>query len=135
MIYLLDGIEFASAEHPPFEVTLDPAQLDTKVRNLKSGNHVLTVTVQDKEGNKKPQSETVLLAFEGKDTTPDTEEVKEANDATDKQTITRNPQSGASDVVPLSRNLAATISGKSWYDFDSQFADFIRHSTSSTAST
>ena len=131
VIYLLDGIEFASAEHPPFEVTLDPAQLDTKVRNLKSGNHVLTVTVQDKEGNKKPQSETVLLAFESKDTTPDTEEVKEANDATDKQTITRNQQSGASDVVPLSRNLAATISGKSWYDFDSQFADVIRRSTSS----
>ncbi|HST23544.1 MAG TPA: FHA domain-containing protein [Blastocatellia bacterium] len=128
VIYLLDGIEFASAEHPPFEVTLDPAQLDTKVRNLKSGNHVLTVTVQDKEGNKKPQSETVLLAFESK---PDAEEVKETNDTTDKQTITRNLQSGASDVVPLSRNLAATISGKSWYDFDSQFADGIRRSTNS----
>jgi hypothetical protein len=128
VIYLLDGIEFASAEHPPFEVTLDPAQLDTKVRNLKSGNHVLTVTVQDKEGNKKPQSETVLLAFESK---PDAEEVKETNDTIDKQTITRNLQSGASDVVPLSRNLAATISGKSWYDFDSQFADGIRRSTNS----
>ena len=128
VIYLLDGIEFASAEHPPFEVTLDPAQLDTKVRNLKSGNHVLTVTVQDKDGNKKPQSETVLLAFESK---PDAEEVKESNNAPDKRTITQNPQSGASDVVPLSRNLAATISGKSWYDFDSQFADGIRRLTSS----
>ncbi len=128
VIYLLDGIEFASAEHPPFEATLDPAQLDTKVRNLKSGNHVLTVTVQDKDGNKKPQSESVLLAFESK---PDTEEVKESNEATDKQIITRNLQTSASDVVPLSRNLAATISGKSWYDFDSQFADFIRRLTSS----
>ena len=128
VIYLLDGIEFAIAEHPPFEVTLDPAQLDAKVRNLKSGNHVLTVTVQDKEGNKKPQSETVLLAFESK---PDAEEVKEANDTTDKQTITRNLQSSASDVVPLSRNLAATISGKSWYDFDAQFADGIRRLTGS----
>ena len=34
-------------------------------------------------------------------------------------------------MVPLSRNLAATISGKSWYDFDSQFADGIRRSTNS----
>jgi hypothetical protein len=126
VIYLLDGIEFASAEHPPFEVTLDPAQLGTKVRNLKSGNHVLTVTVQDKDGNKNPQSETVLLAFESK---PDTEEVKGPSDESNKQTLPRNPQSGASDVVPLSRNLAATVSGKSWYDFDSQFADGIRRQT------
>lgn len=129
VIYMLDGIEFASAEHPPFEALLDPAQLDTKIRNLKSGNHVLTVTVQDKAGNKKPQPETVLLAFESKDAAPGTEERKVTNDAPDKQTITQNPQSGASDVVPLSRNLAATISGKSWYDFDSQFADGIRRST------
>jgi hypothetical protein len=131
VIFLLDGVEFASAIHPPFEVTLDPAQLDAKVRNLKSGNHVLTVTVQDKEGNKKPQSETVLLAFETKDATGDTGEVKEPGDETGKQTVTRNQQSGASDVVPLSRNLAATISGKSWYDFDQQFADGIRRLTGS----
>lgn len=130
VIYLLDGVEFASAEHPPFEVTLDPAQLGAKVRNLKSGSHVLTVTVQDKAGNKRPQSETVLLAFESRDATPDAGDVKTPDATSDKQTITRNPQPGASDVVPLSRNLAATISGKSWYDFDPQFADDINRSTS-----
>lgn len=131
VFYLLDGIEFASAEHPPFEVTLDPAQLDTKVRNLKSGNHVLTVTVQDKDGNKKPQAETVLLAFENKESAAGAGEVKESGTESNKQTVTPNTQSGASDVVPLSRNLAATISGKSWYDFDSQFADGIRRLTNS----
>jgi FHA domain/Transglycosylase SLT domain/Bacterial Ig domain len=131
VFYLLDGIEFASAEHPPFEVTLDPAQLDTKVRNLKSGNHVLTVTVQDKDGNKKPQSETVLLAFESKEPIADAGRAKESGTESNKQTITPETRSGASDVVPLSRNLAATISGKSWYDFDSQFADVIRRLTDS----
>jgi pSer/pThr/pTyr-binding forkhead associated (FHA) protein len=131
VFYLLDGIEFASAEHPPFEVTLDPAQLDTKVRNLKSGNHVLTVTVQDKEGNKKPQSETVLLAFESKETAADAGEAKEPSAESNKQVVTQSAQSSASDVVALSRNLAAAISGKSFYDFDSQFADGIRRQTNS----
>jgi len=47
VIYLLDGVAFTSADYPPFEATLDPAQLEAKVRNLDSGNHVLTVIVQE----------------------------------------------------------------------------------------
>jgi len=129
VIYLLDGVEFASAEYPPFEVTLDPAQLGTKVRNLGSGNHVLTVTVQDKEGNQKPQSDTVLLAFDTSDTPADNRDLKKPGDEPDQKPIMQGTPSSQSDVIPLSRNLAATISGKSWYDFDAQFADEIRRRT------
>ena len=64
VIYLIDGVRVASSDYPPFEVTLDPAELKTKVRNLDSGNHVLTLTVQDKDGNNIPQPETILLAFD-----------------------------------------------------------------------
>jgi pSer/pThr/pTyr-binding forkhead associated (FHA) protein len=129
VIYLLDGVEFASAEYPPFEVTLDPVQLGTKVRNLGSGNHVLTVTVQDKDGNQKPQPESVLLAFDTSDTPADNNDIKGPSDEPNKKPITRGAQSSQSDVVPLSRNLAATISGKSWYDFAAPFADEIRRRT------
>ncbi|HKP86577.1 MAG TPA: FHA domain-containing protein [Blastocatellia bacterium] len=129
--YLLDGVEFASAEHAPFEVTLDPAQLETKVRNLASGNHVLTLTVEDKKGNKKPQSETVLLAFDTSVATGDGVEVKTSGEEAKKESATPGARSGSTDVAALSRNLAAAISGKSWFDFDSQFADEIRNRTPS----
>lgn len=131
IIYLLDGVEFASAEHPPFEVMLDPAQLESKVRNLESGNHVLTVTVQDKDGTMKPQSETVLLAFDTSGTGAEPIETKKPDDATSKQADTLRPRPGSPDAASLSRNLAAAISGKSWFDFDSQLADEIRNRTDS----
>ena len=129
VIYLLDGVEFASAARPPFEVTLDPAQLGTKVRNLGSGNHVLMVTVQDKDGNQKPQPDTVLLAFDTSGTPPDGGEIKTSGDRADNRPLRPGAPSGPADVAALSRNLAATISGKSWYDFAAPFADEIGRRT------
>lgn len=130
VIYLLDGVEFASAEHPPFEVTLDPSHLETKVRNLARGNHVLTITVQDKEGNKIPQPDTILLAFDMNNAADDSNEIDKPSEDVNNGSITQKLPQGQIDVVALSRNLAATISGKSWYDFDPQFADEIRRQTS-----
>lgn len=127
--YLLDGVEFAIAEAPPFEVQLDPAQLSTRVRNLTSGNHVLTATVRDKDGNQQPQADTILLAFEMRDASAGSNEEKETNKELPKEIITVSPPPGSFDVVSLSKNLAATISGKSGYDFDPQFADEIRRRT------
>jgi hypothetical protein len=129
VIYLLDGVEFASAGDPPFEATLDPAQLQAKVRNLASGNHVLTVTVQDKDGNRTPQPDTILLAFDVAGTSPDPGDAKRGGEPADNQSFRPSPPPGPPDVAALSRNLAATISGKSWYDFDPQLADEIRRRT------
>lgn len=131
VIYLLDGVRFASADYPPFEVTLDPAELKTKVRNLDSGNHVLTVTVQDKDGNNIPQPDTILLAFDSGPAPEEIGEAKSQGDETGKATVAPIAESGPTDVASLARNLAATISGKSFYDFEAQFADEIRRRTDS----
>lgn len=128
VIYLLDGVEFASAGYPPFEATLDPSELQTRVRNLASGNHVLTVTVQDKQGNKTPQPDEVLLAFDLDSTIADARDTTEVAEKPGK-TLPPPSQPGPVDVAALSRNLAAAISGKSWYDFDPQMADEIRRRT------
>jgi pSer/pThr/pTyr-binding forkhead associated (FHA) protein len=130
VIYLLDGIEFASAEFPPFEVTLDPVQLEKKVRNLSRGNHILTVTVQDKEGNQRPQPDTILLAFDINDTPADDKEMKKPVAEVSKAPVIESPRSSSPDVAAFSKNLAATISGKSSYDFDGEFANEISRRTS-----
>lgn len=131
VIYMIDGVRFASADYPPFEVTLDPVELKSKVRNLDSGNHVLTVTVQDKDGNNIPQTDTILLAFNTGPAPDNTDDVENQGDDTGKGTVTTGAQSGPVDIASLARNLSATISGKSWYDFDAQFADEIRRRTDS----
>ncbi|HEX5733768.1 MAG TPA: FHA domain-containing protein [Blastocatellia bacterium] len=129
VIYLIDGVRVASSDYPPFEVTLDPADLRRKVRNLDSGNHVLTVNVQDKDGNNIPQPETILIAFDSGPEPVETIDGKIQDGETGRETSPPVAQSGAADVAALARNLAATISGKSFYDFDAQFTDEIRRRT------
>jgi pSer/pThr/pTyr-binding forkhead associated (FHA) protein len=125
IIYLLDGIEIASADFPPYDAELVPAEIQPLVRNLDRGNHVLTVTIENKEGEKKPQPDTILLAF---DLIPassdDAEEIKTADYATDSKPLTAS--SSGFDMASLCRSLSAQISGKSWYTFDAEFVGQIR---------
>jgi pSer/pThr/pTyr-binding forkhead associated (FHA) protein len=60
VIYQLDGVKVASSEIAPYQAMLDPADLS----GLTPGNHVLTVTVEDEEGNRKVQPDEVVLGFE-----------------------------------------------------------------------
>lgn len=60
-IFAIDGIEFASADSPPFTATIDPAEYP----EFSDGyDHGLTVILEDDEGNRLPQTEPVMLAFE-----------------------------------------------------------------------
>jgi pSer/pThr/pTyr-binding forkhead associated (FHA) protein len=127
IIFMLDGVEFAVAEHPPFDAQLDPAQLQSRFRNLSNGNHVLTVTVLDKEGNRTPQPDTILLAFNGSTETKGKEETASGETGTGEQV--RLPQRGNADMAALARNLATAVSGKSWHNFDGEFTDQIRRRT------
>lgn len=127
VIYLLDGIEIASSEYPPFDATLDPGQLSTKVRNLASGNHILTATIQHRNGKKEPQSDTILLAFEMNTESSGEDHAVESRNGPP-NTGTTVPAEAA-DVASLARNLAATISGKGWYEFDRQLTDEISRRT------
>jgi pSer/pThr/pTyr-binding forkhead associated (FHA) protein len=127
VIYLLDGVEFATAVYPPFDAALDPTQLNTRIRNLASGNHVLTATIQQKNGKREPQQETIYLAFEM--STPLEDTVGPRNDTISSRSDVPNADTGAADLASLSRNLAATISGKGWYEFDVQLVDEIKRRT------
>ncbi len=61
VIYQLDGKEVASAETQPFDVVLDSAELPT---DLRAGRHEFTVVVEDDEGNKSLQADSIILAFD-----------------------------------------------------------------------
>lgn len=127
IIYMLDGVEFAVAEHPPFDAQLDPVQLQSRFLNLSSGNHVLTITVLDKEGNRVPQPDTILLAFD-RATKTSSGEGTTTGETAGEQTV-RLPQRGNADMAALARNLATAVSGKSWHNFDGEFTDQIRRRT------
>jgi len=63
VIYELDGVEVASSETPPnYESRLDPDELKQTLLNL-DGARKLSAIIEDKQGRRKPLSETVLLTF------------------------------------------------------------------------
>ena len=60
-IFAIDGIEFASSDEPPFEVTVDP---DDFPEFADGYDYPLTVLLEDEERNRFTTSDAVLLAFE-----------------------------------------------------------------------
>ena len=60
VIYKIDGVAVAKIESSPYDIVLDPAQM----RGLSGGNHVLTLVVEDEDGNFTVSQDTLLLAFD-----------------------------------------------------------------------
>ena len=61
VIFLIDGVEFAKATEKPYTATLDPKQFP----DLSDGfEHNLQIVLEDEDGNKIVQPNTVALAFE-----------------------------------------------------------------------
>jgi hypothetical protein len=126
--YQLNGIEFASVETPPYTVTLDPARL----LNLSGESHVLTVTVESRDGQKEVQPDEVLLAFNLSGPQPNplppvvtspSEAPTTADNAGDSSTV------DTAKIQDMSRTLATQISSKNGYVFDSDLANLIRART------
>lgn len=61
VIYTIDGIEFARSSDLPFSATIDPSAFPDLADG---GDHPLSVVLEDHDGNRLPQSSTVLIAFE-----------------------------------------------------------------------
>lgn len=123
VIYQLDGVEFESVEVPPYDITLDPARLINKFPGLAVSNHVLSITVEQSDGQRELQPDTVLLAFD----------IKPEQTAADTGASAGNrpPDSGtdgapALDIAMLSQGLASQISQKSGYSFPAEFVEQIR---------
>ena len=128
IIYLLNGVEIASAEFPPYDVTLDPAKAQARLGTL-SGSSILTITVEDEDGNRIPPPDTVVLAFDFAATGSDPGRDERASGGGGGAPAETRPVSGSVDTSALSRNLATQVSGKSLYVFDGEFAEQIRQRT------
>src|SRR5215831_9076972 len=63
VIYQLDDVDLARARVPPYETDLDPRQLANLLPGLGTGNHVLSIVVEDKTGARKLQPDKVVLSF------------------------------------------------------------------------
>ena len=123
VIYQLDGVEFASADIPPYDAILDPAQ----IAGLSGGNHILSVTVEDEDGNQQLQQETVLLAFNTGDTAPAAGASPAVQQQVDQpQTTGITLPAGAVDIRSMSERLSGQVTRKSGYVFDRDFVDLIR---------
>lgn len=61
VIYQLDGKEVAVAETSPYDVVLESSALPS---DLSSGRHEFTVVIEDEDGNKKLQEDSITLAFD-----------------------------------------------------------------------
>jgi hypothetical protein len=118
VIYQLDGEKIASSEFPPFDCVLDPE----KLADVDSGTHLLSVTVEDQEGNKKLQAETLLLAFD---------RGRKARQATPG---TPPPPVSMVEVKELCINLAKEFSpSKTEYQYDAEFLGEVQARTSDYA--
>ncbi|MFN2532837.1 MAG: FHA domain-containing protein [Pyrinomonadaceae bacterium] len=122
VVYQIDGVEVASAETNPYDLVLDPARL----KNIGSGNHTLSVAIEDTAGNKNVE-ETLLLAFDAADSGPSPGSAADQGNA-DQNTVT-SIQDPALDIRSLADRLAGQISRKSGYVFDRDFVQLIRSRT------
>jgi hypothetical protein len=61
--YQLDDVDLARVRVPPYETDLDPGQLANLLPGLSTGNHVLSIVVEDKTGARKLQPDKVILSF------------------------------------------------------------------------
>ena len=121
LIYQLDGQKLASSEVAPYSITLDPE----KISGLDAGEHLLSVTVEDRDGSKNLQPDTVLLAFETGVRKPAPESARGDGPAGN---ANRSPGPGAStlssdlpEIKEMAAQLARRINSKSDYVFDPDF--------------
>src|SRR5262249_45899582 len=63
VIYQLDDVDLARVRVPPYETELDPDRLATMLPGLAASNHVLSLTVEDKDGKRSLQPDKIVLSF------------------------------------------------------------------------
>ena len=121
VIYQMDGVEVARAVTNPYDVVLDPSHL----RNMGSGNHTLSVSVEDTAGVVKVQ-ETLLVAIDTGGASTPAPSASDNQPPSDQTTPTAS-QDVSVDVRSLADRLAGQISRKSGYVFDRDFVELIRN--------
>lgn len=129
-VFLIDGIEFASADEPPFTASIDPKEMP----DLADGfDHSLVVLLRDEKGGTISQPPPVLLAFESREVTKPPE----------KQVVAQNTQTPAAplgkqvsliDVQQMSIALVKRFSGNYAYNVSNkQFLQEVQKKTAEYA--
>lgn len=113
LIYQLDGVKVASSEIPPYQATLDPADIS----GLTRGNHVLTVTVEDVKGNRTVQPEEVMLGFENVKApeTKESQETSSSRDSADQRSTQDRHSLSSADIKDMTDRLLKELSSKREY--------------------
>ena len=116
VIYQLDGVKVASSEIAPYQAMLDPADLS----GLTPGNHILTVTVEDEEGNRAVQPEEIVLGFEiaqvfSSGNNPSSGPTSDPGGPPDRNVST---SLSAADIKDMCEKLVREISRKEGYIYD-----------------
>jgi FHA domain/Bacterial Ig domain len=117
VIYELDGVKVASSEIAPYQAMLDPADLS----GLTPGNHVLTVTVEDDQGNRNVQPDEVVLGFEkAQIKTSESNEGpgSSSSQTSDRQTSDQRQSLSAADIKDMSERLIKELTSKREYILD-----------------
>ena len=132
LIYELDGVKVASSETPPYEATLDPADIS----GLTPGNHVLTVTVEDAKGNRTVQPDEVVLGVERVKATDanESENTTSANGSGNQQNTQNRQSLSAAEIKEMTDRLMKELSPKREYTLDRELLHQIEARTADYAS-
>jgi hypothetical protein len=115
VVYLIDGVEFASAEDPPFDASIDPKEFP----DLADGtDHSLSVELRDENGEPINQPSPVLLAFETREIAKpkQNKEVIAADTQQPKDTTSKGKDVSLIEVQEMSKRLVKEFSGNFAYN-------------------
>ncbi len=136
VVFLLDDVEFASADSDPFSATLDPSKFPELAAD--GLDHTLTLKLEDENGNQIPQTSEIALALE----TIRTSKPKDENEGGDETNTETNPQTQPGKVEPqdsqmslidvqkMTKNIVPQFAGKFEYQSNNQeFLQAVRNMT------
>ena len=132
-IFLIDGVEFASATEEPYKVSLNPKEFPEL---SDGGNHSLKVAFEDTDGNKFVQPDEVLLAFETISTptpTPEPTLADEAPTGKPKPKKQEEKLASAGDTMEMCQRLLKQFAGSANDKLDPQFVQEVQKKTSEYA--
>ncbi|HEY0429880.1 MAG TPA: FHA domain-containing protein [Pyrinomonadaceae bacterium] len=125
-IFLLDGVEFASAAEQPFAASLDPNNYPELADGM---NHSLKIVLEDADGNKWPQATEVALVFETKTIetpTPTPGNVEESPTPTPK---TAKGKVTLTEIQMMSDKLVKSLGSSANYRLNKEFLEEVQKKT------
>lgn len=132
LIYQLDGVKVASSEIAPYQATLDPADIS----GLTPGNHVLTVTLEDHDGNRVVQPDEIVLGFESSSASEidDSSESSSSESGSGQQNSESRQSLSSADIKEMTERLLRQLANKREYVFSRELLHQIDARTSEYAS-